>query len=250
MIFTTLTFFFFQKLEFDINPYSHYGEVYLIGDLNSRTGRKHDYIDYDSILTKFEDDSIRIDTPIRRLSMDSVSNEFGDCLLDLCKATELRIVYGRLFENTEKMTCYTHNGESVIDYILTNSQNFGAFTNMTVQDYNEFSNHAPISFCLKIGTQRSGEATAKFRDVYRWKEDCKIEFVNSLENDINLLQDIVDTNESINSIIDNFSTLITDRANPFFKKVIKVNQENIFTCSNFKGRQIWYDENCKLKKQT
>ena len=58
-------------------------------------------------MTEFVDDSVRIDTPIRRLSMDSVSNKFGDCLLDLCKATELRIGNGRLFENTEKMTCYT-----------------------------------------------------------------------------------------------------------------------------------------------
>ena len=72
------------------------------------------------------------------------------------------------------MTCHTHNGETVIDYILTNSPKFGAFTNATVQDYNEFSNHAPISFCLKIGTQRSGEATAKFRDVYRRNEDLKL----------------------------------------------------------------------------
>ena len=64
---------FFQTLENDINHYEQYGEVYLIGDLNLRIGRKHDYINYDSILTEIEDDSIQIDTPIRRLSMDNVS---------------------------------------------------------------------------------------------------------------------------------------------------------------------------------
>ena len=48
------------------------------------------------------------------------------------------------------MTCYTHNGESVIDYILTNSQNFGALTNMTVQRYNEFSNMHLFLFVSRL----------------------------------------------------------------------------------------------------
>ena len=167
---------FFQKLEADINQYSNFGDIYVIGDLNSRVGRKNDFFDNDIILTEFEDNSFSADVPIRRLSMDHGSNKFGDCLLDLCKATGLRIVNGRLFENTDKMTCFTPNGESLIDYILTMRYNFSSFTNVTVHDYNEFSNHAPISFALKIGTQRSREATAKFRETYTWNEDCKIDF--------------------------------------------------------------------------
>ena len=113
--------------------------------------------------------------------MDSGSNKFGDCLLDLCKATGLRIVNGRLFDNTHRMTCFTANGESLIDYILTREQNFSSFENVTVHEYNELSNHAPISFSLKIGTQRSREATTKYREVYKWNEDCKVEYVNSLK---------------------------------------------------------------------
>ena len=74
------------------------------------------------------------------------------------------------------MTCFTANGESLIDYILTIEQNFLSFENVTVHEYNEFSNHAPISFSLKIGTQRSREATTKYREVYKWNEDCKVEF--------------------------------------------------------------------------
>ena len=161
----------------------------------------------------------------------------------------MRIVNGRLFENTDKMTCYTHNGESLIDYILTHSNNFGAFTNVTVHDYNEFSNHAPVSFSIKILMQRSGEVTEKIKDVYRWNENCKNEFVNILKNDVNLLQNIVAENESVDCIIDKFSSFVTDRANPFFKKVIKVKNDIIFECADLKERQLWYDENCVSKKQ-
>ena len=83
-----------------------------------------------------------------------MSNRFGDCLLDLCKATEMRIVNGRISHDTDKMTCYTHNGESLTDYVLSLQQNFKALTNVMVHDYNEFSNHAPISFGFKIGSKR------------------------------------------------------------------------------------------------
>ena len=170
-------------------------------------------------------------------------------LLDLCKATEMRIVNGRIFCNTDKMTCFTPNGESLIDYIVTGEYNFASFSNVTVHDYNEFSNHAPISFCLKIGTQRSGEATTKYRKAFIWKEEYKMDFVNSLKNDLNLLQNIVDETGSLDCIVDKFSTFITDRANPYFEKIIKVNQENVFSCSDFKETQKWFNQTCKLKKE-
>ena len=62
---------------------------------------------------------------LRRQSADSVSNRFGDSLLDLCKAVDFRIVNGRIFTDTHKMTCHTANGESVVDYVVTSQLNFG-----------------------------------------------------------------------------------------------------------------------------
>ena len=38
---------------------------------------------------------------------------------------------GRIFCNTGKMTCYTPNGESLIDYIVTGEYNFASFSNVT-----------------------------------------------------------------------------------------------------------------------
>ena len=73
--------------------------------------------------------------------------------------------------------------------------------------------------------------------MYKWNEDCKVEFVNSLKNDIDLLQNIVKENESIDFIVNKFSTFITDKANPFFKKVVRVNQETIFTGLDCNGRK-------------
>ena len=76
-----------------------------------------------------------------------------------------------------------------------------------------------------------------------------MDFVNSLKNDLNLLQNIVDETGSLDCIVDKFSTFITDRANPYFEKIIKVNQENVFSCSDFKETQKWFNQTCKLKKE-
>ena len=66
--------------------------------------------------------------------MDNVVNRFGDHLLDLCKATEMRIVNGRIFPNTDKMTCFTHNGESVVDYLISSENNFSSLSSMIVHE--------------------------------------------------------------------------------------------------------------------
>ena len=109
------------------------------------------------------DDEFSYDTPMRRQSADIECNRFGDGLLDLCKSAEFRIVNGRLFTDTHKMTCYTANGESVVDYVLTSQQNFEQFSDMRIQNFNEFSNHAPISFSLKINTERSSTAVPIYK---------------------------------------------------------------------------------------
>ena len=65
-----------------------------------------------------------IDLPSPRASQDCKSNRFGEYLLDLCNATELRIVNGRLLDDQGKISCMTYNGQSLVDYIFTHYQNF------------------------------------------------------------------------------------------------------------------------------
>ena len=142
-----------RKLKTEIGLYSQKEDVYLIGDLNSRTGRKNFIVD-DIVLLDFED-TLSIETPMRRCSLDRGSNRFGDCLLDLCKSLNIKIFNGRLFPNTDKMTRFTANGESVENYDVTSQNNFTSISDMQVHDINEYSNHAPTEFSLKIGTERS-----------------------------------------------------------------------------------------------
>ena len=58
--------------------------------------------------------------------MEHGANRFGDFLLDVCKAVNMRIVNGLLFNDKAigKFTCTMHNGESVVDYLLTSQEDF------------------------------------------------------------------------------------------------------------------------------
>ena len=76
-----------------------------------------------------------------RASEDKTTNRFGDRLLEMCKATNICIVNGRLYgdANAGTYTCMTANGESLIDYLLTAYTNFNLLTDFKVLHFNECS---------------------------------------------------------------------------------------------------------------
>ena len=132
----------FRLLEDDISLYQNSGKMFLTGDLNGRTSIKPDFIENDRSII-IQNDVNQVDTPIPRFSLDRGSNRFGDSLLDLCKATNMRIVNSRLHKDqgSGRFTCFTHNGESVVDYLITLPQNFTLISEFQVHDFTEYSNH-------------------------------------------------------------------------------------------------------------
>ncbi len=46
--------------------------------------------------------------------------EYGRCLINLCKSSGYNIMNGRLrnINNTGDFTCYKENGDSVVDYLI------------------------------------------------------------------------------------------------------------------------------------
>ena len=59
----------------------------------------------------------------------------------------MRIVNGRV-GNSCKLTFYSTNDTSVIDYLLANEYSFTSISDFTVHDFNVFSDHAPLQFSL------------------------------------------------------------------------------------------------------
>ncbi|CAG2185067.1 unnamed protein product [Mytilus edulis] len=110
----------FLQLEKEINIFSKKGKVVLLGDFNSRTGDKLDYIKDDSLdinnfaQTNLLPDEYKIDNCFNRYSCDKVVNGQGVNLLDLSTSSSLRILNGRYIGDI--MGNFTY--ETVLNNIL------------------------------------------------------------------------------------------------------------------------------------
>ena len=127
--------------------------MFVLGDLNARVGFKSDYIMNDRpLIDHDQSNSGPVDLHIPRAACDRGSNRFGDCLLVLCKSLGMLIVNGRVGKDRTigNLTCFTHNGESTVDYLLTSYDNFDLLLDFHVHDFNVHSNHDPVTFDLRI----------------------------------------------------------------------------------------------------
>lgn len=110
-------------LESDIENYKQKGDLMICGDFNARTGNLDDFISNDGAnhLPIYD---YRPDTVIKhRYSKDSVVDRRGKDLVDLCIGTQMRLLNGRLFgDNSGQYTCFSHNGQSVVDYCMVSEK--------------------------------------------------------------------------------------------------------------------------------
>ena len=96
--------------------YSNYGTVTIVGDLNCRVGLKADCIVLDEQIVDIDDADYVPDTLLLRISEEKTTNNKGTKLLDLCRATGLRIANGRTGEDSKPGSfTYTNVGSSIID---------------------------------------------------------------------------------------------------------------------------------------
>ena len=75
-----------------------------------------------------------------RHSDGTIYNALGIKLLDICKQTDLRIVNGRIGDESVRYTSLANTGKSVIEY---------AIVSFIVYEYFSCSAHAPIQVTFK-----------------------------------------------------------------------------------------------------
>jgi hypothetical protein len=86
-----------------------------------------------------------------RYSTDSSTNNNGECLIELCKNVDLKIVNGRVGhgEGIGYFTCHTPNENSVIDYAITSTSLLPLHFNVDVLDKYMSDVHSPLSITLR-----------------------------------------------------------------------------------------------------
>ena len=166
-------------------------EKICLGDFNSRTGLKLDYIqaedntDIPVPREIYQADTVR---SLPRHNMDTSTNKYGDNLLDLCKAVPLRICNGRkLGDIMGCNTSYSYNGQSCVDYCLVSPGLYDNVKTFCVGDFvPTLSDHCPITVTVNVSVN-STVADLDYDFIHRpmkiaWSTDIFFRFENILQS--------------------------------------------------------------------
>ena len=140
------------SIQNDIEHFSSMGIIYPIGDWNSRLGDLLDFVKNNAGNSGISSLS---DEP-RRLNIDTKINSHGKKLISLCKTTGLLIQNGRNNPvETNVFTCYRHNGQSTVDYLLSRKENAYLLKKFNIHPRTVDSDHCAITFSLPVKAKNS-----------------------------------------------------------------------------------------------
>ncbi len=257
----------FDKLQMRIAEFeSEENNNYLIvGDFNARTSVNADYVedDTDSAYIPLPDDYVT-DGVLLRSSEDAGVNvtQYGRKLLDLCIATGLRIVNGRLGsdQGVGKYTCITHRGSSVVDYVLSMLEFFDSIKEFRVEDHTPFSDHNMITWQLEVNYDNNDMVEDFGLDAYEchkartlsWestkahmytdalKTDIVTEKLDSIMNTLNMC----DEHGSVDNVVTEFTDVLLQVADPVFGKNRCTSQcKHAFSSNRL---PMWMCDECKI----
>ena len=248
-VFSSTDFDFFEQIEIAIVKYNDIGKVFVSGDFNSRTSDSLDYFDFDKYLDEPLFDMLNTcHIPIRN-NMDRIIDHNGIRLLETCQATGLLLVNGRLSNDARKgqFTFCSHTGQSTVDYLMTNLCDFTTLTYFEVQDFNEYSDHAPILFklhtkqCDNTHMQQETHAPNITRKIV-WDENKVAYFKERLANEHDVIQRLTNEvpTENIDRVIHDFTRFMHDNAFEVFGKTYT---DKSYTAQRNKPHNDWFDEN-------
>lgn len=223
---------FFKTLSDDILMYSNMGNVYLTGDFNSRTGQLPDFVEnlnLDRFISLPDNYTSNISN---RLSQDKTVNAFGHKLISLLKMHSLLFVNGRLEHGKYTYHCVNRNGVggSVVDYLITNQNNFEVISNFEILDITEYSDHCPLTYNLLCKHDSIPVNSTSTVTKILWDSSKSQELLNILEQNRtafnNITQNILNNEGDLDENFSSFSNLIYNCTVQSFGKEIRINKKN------------------------
>ena len=146
----------FSKIENEISNVMSRNmcNILVMGDLNARISNRADFIINENRdnepLDRLLPDNYNIDYNIHRYSVDKVFNSQGQNLLDLCIASQVRVLNGRFIgDSIGNFTCYKPNSASTVDYALADVDLINNIIFFKVSEPTYLSDHAQIAVHIK-----------------------------------------------------------------------------------------------------
>ena len=253
----------FLKLENEVLNISNLGDILIVGDLNARIADTPDFIynenESQNSIDNILPDNYSVDVNLHRYATDKIFNTQGQGLIDLCIASQLRILNGRyvgdIFGN---FTCHKSYGASTVDYALTSVDLINSINFFTVSDPTYLSDHSQISVhisCMyKMTTDhQSNNNNNKLKSIkhmYKWQAISKDKLFEVLQNKtiIDEIVSIENTNFANNSEgIDSATNLVTSLFEKLAEKSCKIVR---YRHTKPRKKKPWSDQELKDLKKT
>ena len=246
----------FLRLKSDISLYKQQYKVLLIGDFNGRIKLKSDIPDvvkpdvcFDSVplhYDYFPDAYCK-----ERLSEDCDLNDHGKCLIQLCKACDIRILNGRCFnDRCGKFTYCGTSGKSVVDYAIVDSSVAKLVTDFEVGRSYPESDHRPLLVKLDLncnyndGKESIDEGLPIYNYMWNKQTLSDLEYTLSNETFTDLMDKFymhIKNCENVNVVSESWYDYFTACVeNVFDKKLIRTRKAQ---------KAPWYDHECIEKRK-
>ena len=227
------------------SQYSKNGQILICGDLNARTG--HNELDFiqndDSSYIPLSEKYLQ-DTFLEcRNSQDKHIDARGRDLLDFCIESQMRILNGRTFGDTQGMfTSYKYNGNSVVDYMMASENLLSQVLYFNVGlNRPRLSDHSKISckIMANYSIQCKSSNLLPFPAKYKWTETSSESFKDALcscaiKQKIKDFENL-DASSSTEILVDKLENIIIATADFSLRKNVKKSSKNN------KSSKKWYD---------
>ena len=253
-----------KLLRDDVTNFSQLGSIFLAGDFNARTSNVMDFIQGQDFC--YEENSDEPYAPELcekeksytlniRNSEDGVSpSKRGKDIIQMCKDLDLIILNGRkpgdLFG---KITCFRHNGCSVVDYAVCSDDIFEKINHFSVGAYMPaISDHCPIattlplySFVKNISVK---EELSNPTPTFFWENECELRFKQQMDSEkvAKSLDVIVENNFSDPYPLLQLKCILVDAAKA---SNVKLKRTNKYQNKKDIIDKIWFDKDCRQMKE-
>ena len=243
--------------------FANKGKIILIGDFNSRTADKPDFILNDSTKINNLDghdllpENYKPDTELHRINQDHTINIQGNNLLELCLSSRLRILNGRfLGDSLGYYTYMSNNGFSTVDYAIVSESLLPSVKFFKTGDFTYLSDHVQfelyISCCINYETVKQlDEKKWHWIKSYKWNDKSRDLLINALLTE-NIKNEVIDfelETYSGNQSVDGATKKLTNILHNCSNIACKITSINVKKKKR-KCRQIWSDNAvCETKRQ-
>ena len=245
---------YFESLKDDILKFKLRGKVMILGDTNSRTGNLEDFTllpNHNNIYGDLDD----LPNVRARNNCDSIINNYGKELINMCRETGMQIQNGRLGPLGNSFSCYRYNGKSQIDYLITYPSIARTIMSFKICDRNASSDHCPLEVVLphtrpNIIKKPVVVSKPELDSKYVWDPNLKTDYIKSLHETActslyeHFLCNVAEHTKSHQAVIDSFYSFLKASIQPHFNiiKPSKRKPQNKFPINP------WFDLECKNLK--